>query len=166
MRRRSGVIGKLLCEMGLCRRQHFPPLRNDAHVATDSGSIEIPAALESAIRCIPRSGLVQRALCRIPFYTAWSMKLPRARRSSMRHKKDLLAAALTYDRDRVRASIGLRRQSRRLSKVVTRRKAGFDHHQIRSHRPNGLGYSHASPLMLMGRSVRASPSCPVSRRLS
>ncbi len=42
----------------------FPSLRNDAHVATDSGSIEIPAALESAIRCIPRSGLVQWRLCR------------------------------------------------------------------------------------------------------
>jgi len=37
----------------------FPSLRNDAQVAKDSGSIEIPAALESAIRCIPRSGLVQ-----------------------------------------------------------------------------------------------------------
>ena len=165
MRRRSGVIGKLLCEMGLCRRQHFPPLRNDAHVATDSGSIESRRSrkrdpLHTAKRFSPTGAMP------IPFYTAWSMKLPRARRSSMRHKKDLLAAALTYDRDRVRASIGLRRQSRRLSKVVTRRKAGFDHHQIRSHRPNGLGYSHASPLMLMGRSVRASPSCPVSRRLS
>ena len=42
----------------------FPSLRNDAQVATDSGSIEIPAALESAVRCIPRSGLVQWRLCR------------------------------------------------------------------------------------------------------
>jgi integrase len=33
-------------------------------VATDSGSIEIPAALDSAIRCIPRSGLVQCRLSR------------------------------------------------------------------------------------------------------
>jgi hypothetical protein len=43
----------------------FPSLRNDAQVATDSGSTEIPATLESAIRCIPRSGLVRSGLCRI-----------------------------------------------------------------------------------------------------
>jgi len=73
---------------------------------------------------------------------------------------------VTYDQDRIRASIGVRRQSRRPSQVVTHRKAGFEHHQIRSHRPNCLGYSHVSPFTLMGRSVRASPSCPVSRRLS
>ena len=41
----------------------FPSLRNDAQVATDSGSIEMPAPLESASRCIPRSGLVQCRLC-------------------------------------------------------------------------------------------------------
>jgi site-specific recombinase XerD len=34
----------------------FPPLRNDAQVVTDSGSIEIPAALKSAIRCITLHG--------------------------------------------------------------------------------------------------------------
>jgi hypothetical protein len=39
-----------------------PSLRNDAQAATNSGSIEISAALESAIRCIPRSGLVQEQL--------------------------------------------------------------------------------------------------------
>ena len=42
----------------------FPSLRNDAQVATDSGSIEMPAPLESASRCIPRSGLVQCRLSR------------------------------------------------------------------------------------------------------
>src|SRR3984893_1532199 len=47
---------------GFVSQTTFPPLRNDAQVATDSGSIEIPAALESAIRCIPRSGLVQYPL--------------------------------------------------------------------------------------------------------
>jgi hypothetical protein len=56
LRRRSGVIGRLLCEMGLCRRQHallFATTLRRQH----SGSIEISAALESAIRCIPQSGL-------------------------------------------------------------------------------------------------------------
>ena len=42
----------------------FPSLRKDAQAATDSGSIEIAAALESAIRCIPRSGLVHCLLSR------------------------------------------------------------------------------------------------------
>jgi hypothetical protein len=46
----------------------WPSLRNDAQVATDSGSIEIPAALESAIRCIPRSGLVHGSLSGERFY--------------------------------------------------------------------------------------------------
>ena len=47
----------------------FPSLRNDAQVATDSGSIEIPAALESAARCIPLCGLVQRLIFRVPEYS-------------------------------------------------------------------------------------------------
>jgi hypothetical protein len=42
----------------------FPSLRIDAQVAKDSGSIEIPAALETAIRRIPRSGLVQQPVFR------------------------------------------------------------------------------------------------------
>src|SRR6266478_7167741 len=64
MRRRSGVIGKLLCAGGFVSQTTFPSLRNDAEVATHSGSIEIPAALESASRCIPLCGLVQCRLCR------------------------------------------------------------------------------------------------------
>src|SRR5258705_5112334 len=64
MRRRSGVIGKLLCTGGFVSQTTFPSLRNDAQVATHSGSIEIPAALESASRCIPLCGLVQCLLCR------------------------------------------------------------------------------------------------------
>jgi hypothetical protein len=47
----------------------FPSLRNDAQVPTGSGSIEIPATLESAIRCIPRSGLVHRRIFRVPEYS-------------------------------------------------------------------------------------------------
>ena len=39
----------------------------------DSGSIEIPATLESAIRCIPRSGLVQRLIFRVPEYSELSI---------------------------------------------------------------------------------------------
>ena len=41
----------------------FSPQRRS--VATDPGSTEIPVTLESAIRCIPRSGLVQTRSCRI-----------------------------------------------------------------------------------------------------
>jgi hypothetical protein len=49
----------------------FPSLCNDAQVATHSGSIEMPAALESAARCIPLCGLVQSELCREPDYAGW-----------------------------------------------------------------------------------------------
>ena len=57
---------------------------------------------------VPRyaASCISGALCRTPFYTAWRTELPGARRSSMRHKKDLLAAAVPYDRYRVRTSIG------------------------------------------------------------
>jgi hypothetical protein len=40
----------------------FPSLRKDAQVATDSGSIQMPAPLESASRWIPLCGLVH---CRV-----------------------------------------------------------------------------------------------------
>jgi hypothetical protein len=64
MRRRRGVMEKLLCAGGFMSQTTFPSLRNDAQVATDSGSIEMPAPLESASRCIPLCGLVQRRLCK------------------------------------------------------------------------------------------------------
>jgi hypothetical protein len=51
----------------------FPSLRNDAQVATDSGSIEIPAALESAARCIPLCGLVHFPIFRVPEYSELSV---------------------------------------------------------------------------------------------
>ena len=47
---------------GFVSQTTFPSLRNGAQVATDSDSTEIPTTLESAIRYIPRSGLVQRTL--------------------------------------------------------------------------------------------------------
>ena len=43
----------------------FPSLRNDAQVATHSGWIEIPAALERAARCIPLCRLVQPLLWKL-----------------------------------------------------------------------------------------------------
>jgi hypothetical protein len=55
---------KLLCAGGFMSQTTFPSLCNDAQVATHSGSIEMPAALESAARCIPLCGLVQGRLSR------------------------------------------------------------------------------------------------------
>ena len=45
--------------------------------------------------------LIPLSLEAVPRFTPWRTELPGARGSSMRHKKGLLAAVLTYDRDQV-----------------------------------------------------------------
>src|ERR1700739_1042844 len=98
MRRRRGVMEKLLCAGGFMSQTTFPSLCNDAQVATHSGSIEMPAALESAARCIPLCGLVQCALCGAPHKA-------HARRYFFQavqlNRKDLLALEIVVEIDKL-----------------------------------------------------------------